>query len=351
MTKIIQRHDTAANWTTANPVLAAGEMGVETDTNKFKFGDGVTAWSELAYATSGSSGGGTQLTSFDGEISYSTLALGDNLVVDTGDIAWTNPQMSSNSQDGYVVSASITSSSSGAVPWKAFDKDTTTSENAYYTGSVSMPQWIRLECPKPVRLTSCMIMNELSSPANFKSGIIQGSNDGNSFDDLYTITDRPNTTGLRVTYSIDTTKYYKYLRVYFTSTYGSIGVSIQEIEFKGFVKDEIAEPSLNVNSNTVSGLSMPSDNYIDLTLGETNSTYTAPANGWYNIVKTANASDQFLTIKNATTMFGVGGQKSLNNGAIHCYILPAKKNDVIQVRYNFGGATNIFRFYYAEGEV
>lgn len=52
MTKIIQRHDTAANWTAANPVLAAGEMGVETDTNKFKFGDGATAWSELEYATS-----------------------------------------------------------------------------------------------------------------------------------------------------------------------------------------------------------------------------------------------------------------------------------------------------------
>lgn len=56
MTKIIQRHDTAANWTAANPVLAAGEMGVETDTNKFKFGNGSTVWSELAYATSGSGG-------------------------------------------------------------------------------------------------------------------------------------------------------------------------------------------------------------------------------------------------------------------------------------------------------
>ena len=51
MTKIIQRHDTAANWTSINPVLAAGEMGVETDTNKFKFGDGVTAWNSLAYAS------------------------------------------------------------------------------------------------------------------------------------------------------------------------------------------------------------------------------------------------------------------------------------------------------------
>lgn len=56
MTKIIQRHDTAANWTAVNPVLAAGEMGVETDTNKFKFGDGTTAWSGLAYAA----GGGVQ---------------------------------------------------------------------------------------------------------------------------------------------------------------------------------------------------------------------------------------------------------------------------------------------------
>ena len=51
MTKIIQRNDTAANWTSVNPVLAAGEMGVETDTNKFKFGDGVTVWSDLAYAS------------------------------------------------------------------------------------------------------------------------------------------------------------------------------------------------------------------------------------------------------------------------------------------------------------
>lgn len=82
MTKIIQRHDTAANWTAANPVLAVGEMGVETDTNKFKFGDGSTVWSELAYATSGSGGGsGTTLTSTDGTTTYSKLALGDTLSV------------------------------------------------------------------------------------------------------------------------------------------------------------------------------------------------------------------------------------------------------------------------------
>lgn len=44
------RNDTAANWTSSNPTLAAGEMGVETNTLKFKFGNGTTAWNSLAYA-------------------------------------------------------------------------------------------------------------------------------------------------------------------------------------------------------------------------------------------------------------------------------------------------------------
>jgi hypothetical protein len=43
------RGDTAANWTAENPVLAEREMALETDTDQFKVGDGVTAWNSLAY--------------------------------------------------------------------------------------------------------------------------------------------------------------------------------------------------------------------------------------------------------------------------------------------------------------
>lgn len=43
------RRGTAAQWTSANTVLAAGELGLETDTAKFKVGDGSTAWNSLAY--------------------------------------------------------------------------------------------------------------------------------------------------------------------------------------------------------------------------------------------------------------------------------------------------------------
>jgi hypothetical protein len=44
-----QRADTAANWTSTNPVLEANEIGIESDTGKWKLGDGTTAWNALAY--------------------------------------------------------------------------------------------------------------------------------------------------------------------------------------------------------------------------------------------------------------------------------------------------------------
>jgi hypothetical protein len=45
------RNGTAAQWTAANPTLAAGEVGTETDTSKLKIGNGSTAWSSLPYAS------------------------------------------------------------------------------------------------------------------------------------------------------------------------------------------------------------------------------------------------------------------------------------------------------------
>lgn len=44
------RRGTAAAWTAANTVLAEGELGLETDTDLFKIGDGTTAWTSLGYA-------------------------------------------------------------------------------------------------------------------------------------------------------------------------------------------------------------------------------------------------------------------------------------------------------------
>jgi hypothetical protein len=54
------RRDTAANWTSTNPTLDAGEIGFETDTGKLKVGTGSAAWNSLLYATdAGNITGGT----------------------------------------------------------------------------------------------------------------------------------------------------------------------------------------------------------------------------------------------------------------------------------------------------
>jgi hypothetical protein len=49
-TRIQLRRDTAANWVSANPVLRAGEIGIETDTLKFKIGNGSTWTATTSYA-------------------------------------------------------------------------------------------------------------------------------------------------------------------------------------------------------------------------------------------------------------------------------------------------------------
>ena len=49
ITEIQLRRDTAANWTASNPILASGEIGIETDTKRNKLGDGVSVWSVLPY--------------------------------------------------------------------------------------------------------------------------------------------------------------------------------------------------------------------------------------------------------------------------------------------------------------
>ena len=99
MTSRLQnRRDTATNWTTNNPTLAAGELGYETDTKKIKVGDGSTAWTSLAYAATGtvtSIIAGTGLTG--GTItSTGTLAIDTSVVTTlTGTQTLTNKTLTS----------------------------------------------------------------------------------------------------------------------------------------------------------------------------------------------------------------------------------------------------------------
>ena len=99
------------------------------------------------------------------------------------------------------------------------------------------------------------------------------------------------------------------------------------------------------------GWAMPSDEYIDLTLGASASTYTAPANGYYCIYKTAGTSQSsgYIVFENKTTgVKDISTPTTANSAGI---LFPIRKNDVLNIKYTVSGTTSLFRFYYAEGEI
>lgn len=88
MASIIQiRRDTATNWTSANPTLAQGELGLETDTLKLKAGDGSTAWNSASYLIDT---GGYITASYSGDVAITGSLAGDNIKLDGNAISSTN---------------------------------------------------------------------------------------------------------------------------------------------------------------------------------------------------------------------------------------------------------------------
>lgn len=50
--RVLNPTNTAANWTSLNPILLKGEIAFESDSSRFKIGDGITAWNNLPYSAS-----------------------------------------------------------------------------------------------------------------------------------------------------------------------------------------------------------------------------------------------------------------------------------------------------------
>jgi hypothetical protein len=79
VTQIQIRRGTASQWTSANPTLAAGEFGYESDTGKFKIGTGSTAWTSLSYQASGTV---TSITAGTG-LSGGAITTSGTIAIDT----------------------------------------------------------------------------------------------------------------------------------------------------------------------------------------------------------------------------------------------------------------------------
>lgn len=120
-----------------------------------------------------------------------------------------------------------------------------------------------------------------------------------------------------------------------------------------YLKSKTVFHALDYNDkSTISGWSMPSSRYIDLTFGASDSTYTAPANGWFAFARRASAVGQFFNvtyISPAKITFwsdvGAGGV-----GNILGHLIPVQKGQIVSISYNAGGDIIECRFIYAEGE-
>lgn len=112
----------------------------------------------------------------------------------------------------------------------------------------------------------------------------------------------------------------------------------------------VAEPT-NEELWAVSGLGVgfPSNRYDDLTLGASGTKYTAPANGYYFIDKTSTAASQYIQFYSTNSVRSrMERSVAASNDMELTY--QVKKGEIVQIEYSLGGATNRFRFIYAEGE-
>ena len=103
----------------------------------------------------------------------------------------------------------------------------------------------------------------------------------------------------------------------------------------------------NNDTEFIANQAMPSDRYIDLTLGANGTAYTAPVDGYFTISKQAGASGEYIDMLNASNGMSTG---IMSSSTLNCRcFLPVSKNNTVTINYTLSGTTNTFRFIYANG--
>ena len=155
---------------------------------------------------------------------------------------WTQPVFSSNNNTTSGISYTISASHEKQPAWHAFNGDTSTGDNCWWTNhgstSESSPCWIQLKASKKIKMSKVVLRNEHSSAENFKTGYVQVSNNGTSWTNVATI-NGTNTASHETSVNISVNEGYYYYRLYFVAAFSSEGVSIQTINYTGKIPETV----------------------------------------------------------------------------------------------------------------
>lgn len=169
-----------------------------------------------------------------GEIGLSSYASFKS--VDWYEDSYIVPIMSSNSQDGYIASAK-SSYDSSYQPWKAFNRSNNSDSDCWACGDADRTDsnkecdvWMQIQLPTAQVFNTLNIVartgsNYTQAPSSF---VFKGSNDGETWTSLLTVTDEP--AYREQSWSINNTTAYAYYRIDITKTnYANTHVSIGEL--------------------------------------------------------------------------------------------------------------------------
>jgi hypothetical protein len=152
--RIQLRRDTAANWTSSNPVLRAGELGIETDTLKFKIGNGSSTWTQITnYANVTDAGLSNSLSSYILAEDQGTPggpaelnSTGDLLVPENSIVLWDDSDYTySTTVSATQPTANRTITLPDATGTVALAENVAALSGATFTGNINVPTAITFE--------------------------------------------------------------------------------------------------------------------------------------------------------------------------------------------------------------
>lgn len=352
MTKIQLRRDTAANWSTNNPTPSAGEPCFETDTGKLKIGDGTTAYNSLPYQGGTSDNVVTTDTAqtISGEKTFSNDIIIEQWNMNVSPIREAHIDLSRGNRNQFI-SAEGTDKAFGMYNSSDTGIQLGTSNLDYTKGLSIKPSSLTFKSSDGT-VTDLLAggSGDVTSAGNNTftgTNIFKGKSlnvgDDNNYADIasfsgteYTVGDQKDTT---IVNPVE-------LGASFTNTVLKSNVRVLETDTASSTKKAYSIMTKSpANNEYMAHMAMPSNKYIELTLGASGTTYTAPANGYYYLSSWATTTNAQQAIANGH--YTINNIVTLKGAPLHS-VINVSKGDAVYVEYMNINKRN-FRFIYAEG--